>query len=89
MDCVLVGLQREMCLVYLNNIIVLGQDGTQILEHLGQVFASSCGSNPAAKSELPLVGVVDTSDDDSYDCALFHPSIHRMNKLPHTNLFCD
>ena len=39
MDRVLVGLQWEMCLVYLDDIIVLGRDITQMLERLSQVFS--------------------------------------------------
>lgn len=48
MDHVLVGLLWETCLVYLDNIIVLGWDSTQMLERLEQVFARLCqaGSVP-------------------------------------------
>ena len=38
MDRVLAGLQWETCLVYLDDIIVLGRDGTEMLERLSQVF---------------------------------------------------
>lgn len=38
MDHVLAGLQWETCLVYLNDIIVLGRNGTEMLERLSQVF---------------------------------------------------
>lgn len=38
MDRVLVGLQWETCLVYLDDIIVLGSDVEQMLQRLGQVF---------------------------------------------------
>ena len=38
MDRVLVGLQWDTCLVYLDDVIVLGRDITQMLERLGQVF---------------------------------------------------
>ncbi|CAI5674954.1 unnamed protein product [Oreochromis niloticus] len=45
MDRVLAGLQWETCLVYLDDIIVLGQDGTQMLERLEQVFLRLRGAN--------------------------------------------
>lgn len=38
MDRVLAGLQWEIFLVYLDNIIVLGRDVTEMLERLSQVF---------------------------------------------------
>ncbi|KAI3375554.1 hypothetical protein L3Q82_003885 [Scortum barcoo] len=38
MDRVLAGLQWEVCLVYLNDIIVLGRDGPEMLGRLSQVF---------------------------------------------------
>lgn len=38
MDCVLVGLQWETFLVYLDDIIVLGSDVEQMLQRLGQLF---------------------------------------------------
>ena len=38
MDRVLAGLQWETCLVYLDDIIVLGRDGTEMLARLSQVF---------------------------------------------------
>lgn len=38
MDRVLVGLQWEMCLVYLDDIIVLGRDVAQMLQRLDKVF---------------------------------------------------
>lgn len=37
-DRILAGLQWETCLVYLDDIIVLGWDATEILECLSQVF---------------------------------------------------
>ncbi|KAL6469078.1 hypothetical protein MHYP_G00226020 [Metynnis hypsauchen] len=37
-DRVLAGLQWEMCLVYLDDIIVLGKDVSEMLQHLSQVF---------------------------------------------------
>lgn len=45
MDRVLVGLQWETCLVYLDDIIVLGRDSAQMMERLEQVFARLCGAN--------------------------------------------
>lgn len=39
MDRVLVGLQWQTCLVYLDDIVVLGKDATQMLERLEQVFS--------------------------------------------------
>ncbi|CAI5671940.1 unnamed protein product [Oreochromis niloticus] len=45
MDRVLAGLQWETCLVYLDDIIVLGQDSTQMLERLEQVFIRLRGAN--------------------------------------------
>eukprot|EP00064_Thunnus_orientalis_P023490 superscaffoldBa00008925_g23735 len=45
MDHVLVRLQWETCLVYLDDIIVLGQDITQMLEWLSQVFNRLYGAN--------------------------------------------
>ena len=39
MDRVLVGLQWETCLVYLDDVIVLGRNITQMLERLSQVFS--------------------------------------------------
>ncbi|KAM6975889.1 retrovirus-related Pol polyprotein from transposon 412 [Tautogolabrus adspersus] len=45
MDRVLVGLQWETCLVYLDDIVVLGRDSTQMLERLGQVFNRLRGAN--------------------------------------------
>uniref|UniRef100_A0A3B4WDD1 Gypsy retrotransposon integrase-like protein 1 n=2 Tax=Seriola lalandi dorsalis TaxID=1841481 RepID=A0A3B4WDD1_SERLL len=45
MDRVLVGLQWETCLVYLDDIIVLGRDITQMLERLVQVFTRLRGAN--------------------------------------------
>lgn len=38
MDRVLAGMQWETCLVYLDDIIVLGRDVSEMLEQLGQVF---------------------------------------------------
>ena len=38
MDRVLAALQWETCLVYLDDIIVLGRDATEMLERLSQVF---------------------------------------------------
>ncbi|KAI4880801.1 hypothetical protein NFI96_008107 [Prochilodus magdalenae] len=38
MDRVLAGLQWETCLVYLDDIIVLGKDVSEMLQHLSQVF---------------------------------------------------
>ncbi|XP_036001790.1 uncharacterized protein LOC118565513 [Fundulus heteroclitus] len=38
MDRVLAGMQWETCLVYLDDIIVLGRDVPEMLERLGQVF---------------------------------------------------
>ncbi|KAF7649234.1 hypothetical protein LDENG_00144740 [Lucifuga dentata] len=38
MDCVLAGMQWETCLVYLDDIIVLGRDVSEMLGWLGQVF---------------------------------------------------
>ncbi|XP_062374552.1 uncharacterized protein LOC134062534 isoform X1 [Sardina pilchardus] len=38
MDRVLAGLQWETCLVYLDDIIVLGRDVPEMLQRLGQVF---------------------------------------------------
>eukprot|EP00064_Thunnus_orientalis_P024808 superscaffoldBa00011233_g25118 len=40
--------QWEMCLVYLDDIIVLGWDINKMLERLSQVFARLCGSWPKA-----------------------------------------
>ena len=39
MDRVLAGMQWETCLVYLDDIIVLGSDVPQMLQRLGQVFS--------------------------------------------------
>ena len=41
MDRVLAGMQWETCLVYLDDIIVLGSDVPQMLQWLGQVFSCS------------------------------------------------
>ncbi|KAL7883473.1 hypothetical protein SRHO_G00011310 [Serrasalmus rhombeus] len=38
MDRVLAGMQWETCLVYLDDIIILGRDASEMLERLGQVF---------------------------------------------------
>lgn len=38
MDRVLAGMQWETCLVYLDDIIVLGRDVPEMLQQLGQVF---------------------------------------------------
>lgn len=45
MDRVLAGLQWETCLVYLDDIIVLGRDGTEMLERLSQVFGRLRAAN--------------------------------------------
>ncbi|XP_037834631.1 uncharacterized protein LOC112450568 [Kryptolebias marmoratus] len=45
MDRVLAGLQWETCLVYLDDIIVLGRDTGQMLERLEHVFARLRGAN--------------------------------------------
>ncbi|KAL7396302.1 hypothetical protein ABVT39_003859 [Epinephelus coioides] len=47
-----------------------------------------CGGRSTSKPEFPLVGVEDTSSDDSCGHASTHPSIHRVNESLHTNLFC-
>lgn len=38
METVLAGLQWDICLVYLNNIIVIGNTFEDMLENLGKVF---------------------------------------------------
>lgn len=38
MDCVIAGMQWETCLVYLDDIIVLDRDVSEMLGRLGQVF---------------------------------------------------
>lgn len=45
MDRVLVGMQWETCLVYLDDIIVLGKDVSEMLERLGLVFDRLCQAN--------------------------------------------
>ncbi|KAG1937121.1 hypothetical protein F2P79_018352 [Pimephales promelas] len=45
MDRVLAGLQWETCLVYLDDIIVLGRDRTEMLERLSQVFGRLRAAN--------------------------------------------
>lgn len=45
MDHVLAGLQWEACLVYLDDIIVLGRDATEMLECLSQVFTRLRAAN--------------------------------------------
>lgn len=45
MGRVLTGLLWETCLVYLNDIIVLGRDATKMLEWLSQVYARLCKPN--------------------------------------------
>ncbi|KAL2099461.1 hypothetical protein ACEWY4_005941 [Coilia grayii] len=53
MDRVLVGLQWETCLVYLDDIIILGSDVEQMLQRLSQVFDRLRQANLNALSRRP------------------------------------
>eukprot|EP00064_Thunnus_orientalis_P015149 superscaffoldBa00002754_g15199 len=56
MDHVLVRLQQETCLIYLDDIIVLGRDITQMLERLSQAFTRLREDNLKLIQVLPLLG---------------------------------
>lgn len=66
MDRVLAGLQWETCLVYLDDIIVLGRDVLEMLHHLGQVFDRLQYANLKLKPEK---------------CCLFHRQVAYLGHI--------